>query len=257
MTYPPNNPGYPAPQQPGGYAAPAAPSAPAFQVPPVPSSKAPAFLAAAVIALGFAAYLAGFGPLLRIKSDIGPFGGAQFTASGMPFWTVAALLAALLAAVGLLPKAKSYTPVTAVIAVLGVLMAVSQIINLPNGFSVGWGLWMGLLFTVLQAVAAVTALMFSAGVMTPPAPRPNYGQYGPPPGYYGQPGGQPGYPAQYGGYVSSGQGPSGQPFAGADAPATPPTGFPSYTPSSSAPPQSSSPVAPEPAPGPTPGTTQP
>ena len=72
-------------------------------------------------------------------------------------------------------------------------------------------------FTLLQTIVAVAALLLEAGVITAPAPRPRYeqfGQYGPPPGgYYGQPGPQgppqglpprPGYPSQYGGGYSSG-----------------------------------------------------
>lgn len=236
MTYPPANPGYPAPQQPGAYPAPAAPSYPV----PAGPLKTPKYLTAAVAALGLAAYLASFGPLLSINTDIGPFGGAQFTASGLSIWTVAALVAALLAAVSLLPKAKTYTPIVAVTAVLAVLLVIGQIVNRPTGFSVGWALWLVLVFTVLQAVAAVSALLFEHGVLTPPAPRPNYGhygQYGPPPGgYYGQPGTQgqpgvqqhPGYPAQYGSYGQTGGG-YGAPDT---SPPTPPTGFPAVNPAS-------------------------
>ena len=45
---------------------------------------------------------------------------------------------------------------------------------------------------MLQAIVAVAALLFDAGVITPPAPRPRYeqqqyGQYGGPGPYYGQP----------------------------------------------------------------------
>mgnify|MGYP003609465185 CR=1 FL=1 len=235
MTYPPNNPGYPAPQQPGGFP----PGAPAYPVPAGPS-RLPASLTGAAAALGLAAYFASFGPLLRINADIGPFGGAQFTASGLSYWTVAALVAAVLAAVGLLPKAKSYTPIVAVAAVLGVLLVIGQIINRPNGFSVGWALWLVLVFTVLQAAAAVTALLFESGVLNPPAPRPQYGpygQYGPPPAAYypgapgpAQSGQRPGYPTQYGAYPPSAPGPADQ--GPDDTTHTPPSGFPSYTPSS-------------------------
>lgn len=240
MTYPPTNPGYPAPQQPG-FGAPAAPPRPAGP------SRLPSYLTAAVAALGLAAYLASFGPLLTINTDIGPFGGAEFTASGLSYWTVAALVGALLAAVSLIGRrrvppggqaattAGSYTAVIAVSAVLGVLLVIAQIINRPEGFSVGWALWLVLLFTLLQAAAAVVALLFETGAITAPSPRPRYepyGPYGPPPGYYpgvpapGQPGQQPGYPTPYGGYPSAG--------AAGDASDTPPTGFPSYSPGASA-----------------------
>lgn len=233
MTYPPSNQGYPAPQQSGGYPPPGAPS----YGPPAAPSRLPVYLSAAVAALGLAAYLASFGPLLRINADIGPFGGAQFTASGLSYWTMAALVAALLAATGLLPKTASHTPIVAVAAVLGVLLVIGQIVNRPNGFSVGWALWLVLLFTVLQAAAAVTALLFQTGVISAPVPRPQYGQFGqygaPQGGYY--PGARPGYPP-YGGYPPAQPGPGagfGSDEAG-DSPPTPPTGFPSF-PSSAGP----------------------
>lgn len=249
MTYPPANPGYPAPQQPGGYPVPAGPA------PVAASGQAPRYLTAAVAVLGLAAYLASFGPLLSISAEMGPFGGAEFTASGLSYWTVAALVAGLLAAVGLLPRAtRSYTAVVAVSAVLGLLLVISQVVNRPSGVAVGWALWLVLLFTLLQAGAALTALLFETGVLTAPAPRPRYdqydqyGQYGPPPGgYYGQPGAQlggqpghqggpqrPGYPTQYPGYPAPAGGAGGYVVPDTSGPDTPPTGFPSYTPPSAA-----------------------
>ena len=219
MTYPtnPNGPGYPAPPQPGGYGA---PPMPGYPVPANRPSRTPALLTAAVAVFGVAAYLASFGPLLSINTDIGPFGGAEFTASGLSYWTVAALLAALLAAVALLPKAAKYTTVTAVAAVLGVLLVIGQMVNRPTGFAIGWALWLVLAFTLLQAVAAVGALLMETGVITPPAPRPQFGPYGPPPGGYYYPQGQPG------GYPYGGFGPGGGPVQFDDSPSTPPTGFP-------------------------------
>lgn len=236
MTYPPNNPGYQVPQPPVGYATPGAPQ-------PAPGpNRLPAYLAGTVLGLGLLAYLASFGPQLSISTEMGPFGGAEFTATGLSYWTVAALIAALLAGVGLVPKVKSYAPVVAALSILAVLLVAAQIFNSPAQFSIGWGLWLGLTLTVLQAAAAVVALLFDAGVLKAPAPRPRYeqyAQYGPPPGYYpgSQVSPQQGYPTPYGGFptgpVSVGPpgpvstGPSGQM---ADNTQTPPTGFPSYRP---------------------------
>ena len=236
MTYPPNpptNPGYPMPQQ-SGYGGPV----PGYLPTGAGPSRLPVYLTGAVVALGFGAYLASFGPLLRINTDIGPFGGAEFTASGLSYWTVAALLAALLAAVSLLPKAagaakpgegRPYAATIAVSAVLGVLLVIAQVVNRPAGFSIGWALWLVLFFTALQAIAAVAALLFGTGVLTAPAPRPRYepyGQFGPPGSYYpGVPGpaqGGPGYPTPYAGYPPGG--------AAAEATDTPPSGFPAYSP---------------------------
>lgn len=238
MTYQPPNPGYPAPQQPTGYGVPAGPPP---VVRPAGPSKLPAYLTAAVAVLGLLAYLFSFGPLFNINTGLGPFGGAELTASGMGYWTIAALVAALLAAVGLIAK-KAYTPVVAVTAILGVLLVIGQVLNRPSSISIGWALWVVLLLTLAQAAAAVAALLFESGVLTAPAPRPRYDQYGPygPPtgGYYGQPGVQaPGYPAPQqqpaGGYASRSY---VQPDAGHDANLdTPPTGFPSLGQQSPAP----------------------
>lgn len=224
MTYPPANPGYPAPlpgPPPGPYAAPMTRSGP---------SRVPAYLVAAVLGLGLLAYLASFAPQLSIKTDMGPFGGAQLTASGLSYWTIAALAAALLAGVSLLPKVASYAPVVAALSVLGALLVVAQVLNSPKQFSLGWGLWMGLMMTVLQAAAAVAALLLESGVIRTQAPRPGYGAYGPPPSYYpGAPGGQwSGPPAPYGGF------PPGSGGLIEDSVNTPPTGFPSYQPSTDA-----------------------
>lgn len=230
MTYQPRNPGYSGPQPPAGYGAPGV-------RPPVAAAegpgKLPVYLAGAVALLGLFAYLASFGPLFNINTSMGPFGGAELTASGMGYWTISALIAALLAAVGLVTKGKNYTPVVAVTAVLGLLLVIGQLIGRPQGVSVGWALWLVLLITLAQAGAAVGALLVENGVINAPAPRPRYdaygpGPYGPPPGgYYGQPGAAgpqaPGYPAPYqgGGYPAAG-------YAQPDnSPETPPTGFPS------------------------------
>ncbi len=233
MTYQPRNPGYSSgPQPPAGYGPPAV-RPPDARV--EGSSKLPVYLRGAVVVLGLFAYLASFGPLFNINASMGPFGGAELTASGMGYWTIAALIAALLAAVGLVTRGKTYTPAVAVTAVLGLLLVIGQLIGRPSGVSVGWALWLVLLLTLLQAGAAVVALLVENGVITAPAPRPRYdayGPYGPPPGgYYGPPGAAgppgspqaPGYPTPYpaGGYPP---GVYGQPD---NSPETPPTGFPS------------------------------
>jgi hypothetical protein len=242
MTYPPTNPGYQPSQQPGPYGAPTSSFAPTEAGP----SKLPLYLNVAVVVLGLAAYLASFGPILTVHADLGPFGGAELTGGGGGYPVIATLVAALLAAAALLPKTRDYGGVIATAAVIAVLTAIAQVVSKPTGFSVGWGLWLLLAFTLLQAIVAVAALLLEAGVISAPTPRPRYeqfGQYGPPPGgYYGQPGPQgppqglqprPNYPAQYGGGYSSS--PSTGGFGGAQSgPPTPPTGFPSFSPPPSA-----------------------
>lgn len=230
MTYPPGSSGFPPAQPPPGAYGSAPPS---FSR----SEQAPANLALylniAVALLGLAAYLTSFGPMYDIDSPIGNFSvGGSWTST-------AAMLAALLAAVSVLPKAKNHTAVVAVIAVLGALLAVSNLFDKPGQASVGWGLWSVLFFTVVQAIVAVTALLLDSGLVSAPAPKPKYAPYGyPPGGYYGQPGGYP----SYGGYPSGGgfgapAGPSPGGFASGSpsgqhhqGPPTPPTGFPSFSP---------------------------
>jgi hypothetical protein len=124
----------------------------------------PLYLTGSVALLGFLAYLASFGPLFNINTNMGPFGGAELTASGMGYWTMAALIAALLAAVGLVAKGKNYTPVVAVAALLGLLLVIGQLLNRPDGISAGWALWLVLLLTLLQASFAIL-LCFPLGIL--------------------------------------------------------------------------------------------
>jgi Family of unknown function (DUF5336) len=242
MTYPPGNPGYPPAQQGNQYAAPAEAG----------PSKLPAYLTAAVAAFGLGTYAFNFGPLLTISnSDFPQFGSASGSTPGLGLAVAASVLAALLAGVGLLPKQKARTGLVAVISTLSFLLVLSEVINAPEGLSIGWGLYLIIATTVLQAGAAIAALLFDAGVLTPPAPKPRYeqqpyGQYGQPQ-YYGQPGGQPqyggpahqpqqqrpGYPSQYGyqGAPNTGgfQSPQGAHNPGDhNGPPTPPTGFPAF-----------------------------
>lgn len=255
MTYSSGSPGYQPAQSPGSRGA----STPSFAKSDDHVGKLPLYLSIAVVALGLAAYLASFGPMFTMNADLGPSGGGLGSIHGVG--TAAALLAALLAAVGLLPKAKNYIPIVAVIAVLGALMVIVRTFSKPAGFEIGWALWFVLACAVLQAIAAVGALLLDAGVITAPAPRPKYDQYpqygqaqygqygGQPGGYYGQAGQQrapyqqhgpqqSGYASQYGGGYSSGSSTGGFTAAGSQqgsqqgaqhGASTPPTGFPSFS----------------------------
>jgi len=238
MSYPPGSPGYPsASQQSPQYA-----GAQQFHSPqePVPAgpSKLPFYLSIAVVVLGLAAYLSTF-----------------FNDSGGPGYAImAALVAALLAGVALLPKQKDSTAIVTVLAVLGFLLVLAGVIS-AKGEPVGWANYLILAFTLLQAIAAVWALLLDAGIVTAPVPKPKYEQpqqYNPygggPAPYYGQQPLQqaphqpqqqpqqsqrPNYPPQYSGYpagqataaFNTGNGPAPQQQSG---PPTPPTGFPAY-----------------------------
>ncbi len=258
MTYQPGSPGYPSAQQPAGSYGAATPAA--AQAEPG-ESKLGLYLAIAVVALGLLAYFFSFGPMFTYSSELSGSGGEVSGDTGLAVGV--AVLAALLAGVGLLPKAKSYVTIVAVLSVLGVLLIIAATFNKPSSFSAGWALWIVLVCIVFQAVAAVGALLLDSGVITAPTPRPKYdpfggygqygqyGQYGGQPGgYYGQPGAQQpaqnpaqssGYGSQYGGGYSSNPNPQSGGFAAqptqqasqqqqGPSTHTPPTGFPSFSP---------------------------
>ncbi|WP_460354614.1 DUF5336 domain-containing protein [Mycobacterium sp. ZZG] len=212
-------------------------------------SRLPFSLSAAVAVLGLLVYLSSFGPQFTVaSSDFPDFRPLTASSFGVFFAVIAAVVAGLLAGVGLLPRQRNFVAVAAVAAVLGFLLVLAEVINKPSEASIGWGLYLAVAFTLLQAATAVVVLLFDSGIITPPAPRPkyeqpqSYGQYG----YYGQQGphtgqGQhqqlpqhqrPGYPSQYGGSGYPGTGgfpaasPSGQ--SAPSGPPTPPTGFPTY-----------------------------
>lgn len=260
MTYSPGSPGYPPAQAGGSYAG----GTPSFAKDDDATSKLPLYLTAAVAALGFLAYLASFGPMVTINAETGPAPAAEVSGAGVSLAVVAALLAGLLAAVSLVPKATSYVGVIGAVAVLGALLLISDMVNAGAGVAIGWGLWLVLVSSVLQAIVAVVSVLLESGVITAPAPRPKYdpysqysqygqyGQYGQQ-AYYGQPGAQQhggqqhspqqsGYGPQYGAY-QSGQGavppastggfaaqPGPQSAAQQQGTTTPPTGFPSFGP---------------------------
>src|SRR5689334_9421662 len=154
MTYSPGSPGYP-PSQPAGQPAGSYPgTTPSFAKTDSGESKLPLYLTIAVLALGLAAYLASFGPMFTLGSELGAGGGGDHIGdSGIP--VALTLLAALLAALSLVPETKANLSVIAAISALGLLLVVSETINAPSGLSIGWALWIVLVFSVLQAVAAV------------------------------------------------------------------------------------------------------
>jgi 4-amino-4-deoxy-L-arabinose transferase-like glycosyltransferase len=252
MTYPPGGSGYPPGQQPtqqfsvptqqfGKHEQTPQAQAPASSA--AGANKLPFILLAAVAALGLLVYLFQFGEMFTISStDFPQLGGASGTSLGLGLAVLASVLAALLAGVGLLPKQKTFVGVVAAIAVLGFLLVIGEVIQKPEQVSIGWALYVVIALSLLQAGAAIAALLLDAGIITPPAPKPpkydkqqqQYGQYGAPGQYYGQPGQhaphqggpqqqRPGYPSQYGGYQGGSTGNFQQ-----SGPPTPPTGFPTY-----------------------------
>jgi len=265
MSYPqgaPGGPGYPPAQQPNAqFGAPTQQFAKLPDADAARMNKLPVFLAAAIAAIGLLVYLASFGPQFTARSEffvMTPFRGDLAVA--------AAVLAALIAGVGLLPKQTARPALVGVLSLLSFLLVISIALTAPSVVTIGWGLYLVVALTAIQSIIGIGALLIDAGIITARAPRPRYEQqqYGQYPGaYYGQPPGQPqhgapthqqappqqrpGYPSPYGG---SGYPPTGPSTGGFPAvspsedsgPPTPPTGFPTYgRPSSSNTPSSNTP----------------
>lgn len=262
MTYSAGSPGYPPPPPVPGYG----PARSTQRKPTDHGGGLSSYLTGAVAALGFFAYLGSFGPEFILKTEIP---GLSVDVSGATLdpqvAIVAALGAGLLAAVGLLPTVKRYLPVVTVLSVLSLLVAIDGLLSIPDGVSIGWGLWLALGCIAVQASAAVTALLLDVGLLKTSAPAaaypgyPPYGPYGQYPGqqarYYGQQGARPsgpqpvGYPAPgpgygpgsaapmrpqnpngpSGGYPGQAATQSGPSPIGNDGPPTPPTGFPTFS----------------------------
>lgn len=255
MTYPPSSPGYPPSQQPTTqFSAPTqhfgkAEQQPSAQAPAAAAagpSKLSFILLAAVGVLGLLVYLFSFGPQFAIEStDFPQLGSASGTSLGLGLAVVASLVSGLIAAASLLPKQPAPVGTIAAVAVLAFLLVLAEVIQKPEGVSIGWALYVVIFLTLLQAAIAVGALLLDAGVVSAPAQKPTYeqpqyGQYGGPNQYYGQPaphqGGAPQqqrqpYPGQYGGGGYSGASSSSGGYAAIGqqgGPPTPPTGFPTY-----------------------------
>lgn len=265
MSYSQGGPGYPPPQQPAqpptSYGAPgqsySQPSLAPQQPAPAPTpsepgeSKLPFFLTVAVAVLGLAAYLSSFAPQVSIpefegSGDFSELFNLTSLNPGAGLDITFALLAALVAGIGLLPKQKGRIAIAAILAVVAGLLTINYLVAFG---SAAWGRYLVLVFILLQAIVAVVVLLFDSGVITPPVPQPKYDQYGygAPGGYYGQapgqhqqrPGGYPPPQQGYGGYPqgpSTGGFPSQQPpsqhssgqHSQGDGPPTPPTGFPQF-----------------------------
>ena len=110
-------------------------------------------------------------------------GGAELTASGVGYWTIAALIAATPRRGRTeAPGAETYTRWSPSPPVLGLLLVIGQ--HRPaERLVMGWALWLVLLLTLLQAGVAVVALCSWKRRDPAPRPRPRYRRlrpYGPP-----------------------------------------------------------------------------
>ncbi|MGN2635860.1 DUF5336 domain-containing protein [Nocardia takedensis] len=192
----------------------------------------PFLLTAGVAALGAVIFLLGFLPYAG-QQFTNPVNGAVTTVGTVNSFEgritellALLLLAGVLAGLSLLPK-QNWTGAAAAAAVAGALGLIFQSFFLPDGFELKWGAYLLILLALVQAGAAVVAVLFETGILSVPAPKPprpaapqqpaggyaqggqGYGgaqqQYGQgQPGAYGQPQqGQYGQPAYGGGQQPS------------------------------------------------------
>ncbi|MFC7448242.1 DUF5336 domain-containing protein [Rhodococcus daqingensis] len=161
------------------------------------SKGLPYLLTLGVLALAIINFLLGFAPFAKVTT----FGDESLTQSsfeaGYPILALAFLLfGGLLAGLSLLPE-QPYKGAAAAASVVGFLIALFFMFSLSEGVSLAVGGVTGLILAFVQAVLAVAVLLFSLGLLKPPAPKPagyapqGYAQapqpYGQPPQGYGQP----------------------------------------------------------------------
>jgi hypothetical protein len=190
---------------PGGYGGPPqGPSTPGYGPQPTPGPAGPGkgmpfYFDIGVVVLGVLNFLLGFLPF--ISGATAQFGGESVSVnSSVNFFGTPAvvsisllLVAALVAGLGMLPKQEIHEGVVTSLSVVGFVSLLFQLVALPSAAKVGIGLIIVLITSFIQAALAITALLFAADIIKPPAPKPpQYGYYGQ--GGYGQP--QPSQPSQ-------------------------------------------------------------
>ncbi|WP_069161666.1 DUF5336 domain-containing protein [Nocardia altamirensis] len=137
----------------------------------------PFLLTVAVAALGVINFLLGFVPFLGSKPI--EFGGTPvrsaetaslFDGSGASLLGIL-LLGGLLAGLSLLPK-QNWTGAAAAASTAGFLALAVQSFSFGDGVELKWGAYLLLVFALAQTVAAIGAVLFEAGIVKAPAPRP-------------------------------------------------------------------------------------
>lgn len=123
-------------------------------------------LAWPVLLLGLATYLGSYAPMP--PGD--PGWGVRFSA-----------LAAIVAALGLLPGQRAHTRLMVALATMGFLEALSRWVSAADGQNVGWPTIVIVVLNALQALTAIAALLAQLRAIGAPArasaPYPAYGYY--------------------------------------------------------------------------------
>ena len=128
------------------------------------------------------------------STDFPQMGSASGTSQGVVMAVVAALVAGLIAAASLLPRQKAPSASSPPSPCWRSCSLLAEIIQKPEGVSIGWALYVVIVLTFLQSAVAIGALLLDAGIVKAPVPKPKYeqqqqnygGPYGQPNQYYGQ-----------------------------------------------------------------------
>jgi len=172
--------------------------------------------------LGVLAFILGFLPGQKYSTG-GSSDSVSVYSTVVAYLPILLLLTGLLAVAHLLPGGKKYPVPTALLAVVGLLAAITGLTSTADGFSNGIGLILLLIVAILMAGAAVYAWLTESGGLKSPKAGPtgggsNSGKAGAPGNSAFTPSGPapsaaPAAPAGYGGYPAGGYsgGAPGQP----------------------------------------------
>ncbi|NEW41358.1 34 kDa antigenic family protein [Nocardia cyriacigeorgica] len=195
----------------------------------------PFFLTIGVAALGVISFLLGFLPFMGPDIEgLGSDAESQNAfVSGVTGLLALALLGGVFAGLSLLPK-QNWTGAAAAVSVTAFIGVLFQSFSFPEMTKAEFGVWVLLFFVFVQAAIAVAVVLFEAGIIKLPEPRPaapqaGYGQqqagYGQQQAGFGQQ--QAGYGQQQFGQSQPGQGG----FGGGQYPSQPSYSQPGQQPS--------------------------
>ncbi|MEU6558982.1 DUF5336 domain-containing protein [Nocardia nova] len=177
------------------------------------------YLTAGIAALGIINFLLGFLNFVSfdksaMTSDAEPDSGVSLFQQGGTAPLLLLLFSGLVAGVALLPKQTAKNAIVAAAAVAGFLGVLFQAFMTGQLYKTAGTAWVLVFLALVQGAAAVVALLFEAGILSAPEPKPaaasattgaaGYGQQAYGQSGQGQPGqaayGQSGQQAQYGQY---------------------------------------------------------
>ncbi|MGV9611924.1 DUF5336 domain-containing protein [Nocardia xishanensis] len=136
----------------------------------------PFFLVVGVAALGVINFLLGFLPFSveEVERAGTTITGDNYNAF-TPFGATAALglllLGGLLAGISVLPK-QNWTGAAAAASAAGFLTLLFQVISLPDPLATEFGAWVLIFLALVQTGVAIAAVLFEAGIVKAPAPKP-------------------------------------------------------------------------------------